>query len=308
MARTLETPVTLRETLQAEDKGFAKLVSLLAELSLAVVREIPRALGTTEGVNVYGEQQLQLDVWSNELFTRRLERSGLVRYLASEELDRAIDTGRGDYSVVLDPIDGSSNVGSNNLLGTIVGILHDQPLPARGRDLLASMYFLYGPYLELVIALRDGVYDFAVAGKGSGPERFLSNGRPLRIPEPGTIYGVGGLREKWTTRVRDFVETLERRQLKLRYSGSFVGDYNQVLKKGGFFAYPELVDAPQGKYRLQFEANPVAFITEKAGGRAITGTHRILDVEPMGIAQRVPTYVGTGELISEFEAFGREKS
>jgi fructose-1,6-bisphosphatase I len=193
-------------------------------------------------------------------------------------------------------------------MGTIVGIFHDQPLPARGKDLLASMYFLYGPYLELVIALGDGVYDFAVAGKGRGPERFLSNGRPLRLPEQGTIYGVGGLREKWTPRVRAFVERLERRQLTLRYSGSFVGDYNQVLKKGGFFAYPELVGAPQGKYRLQFEANPVAFITEKAGGKGSTGTGRILEVEPLGIAQRVPTYVGTADLISEFEAFGWEKS
>jgi fructose-1,6-bisphosphatase I len=98
---------------------------------------------------------------------------------------------------------------------------------------------------------------------------------------------------------------LEKRGLSLRYGGSFVGDYNQVLMKGGFFAYPELSDAPKGKYRLQFESNPIGFITELAGGRASDGINRILDVTPTSISQRVPTYVGNSNLVAEFETIYR---
>ncbi len=101
--------------------------------------------------------------------------------------------------------------------------------------------------------------------------------------------------------MREFVDRLEKSRLKMRYGGSFVGDYNQVLYNGGFFAYPSLLDAPDGKYRLQFESNPVGFITEKAGGKASTGFRSVLDVEPTGIAQRVPTYLGNKDLVAEFE-------
>ena len=139
----------------------------------------------------------------------------------------------------------------------------------------------------------------------------MSDGELHRLPKPPTVYGVGGLRDKWTPSVRSFVETLEKRRLSLRYGGSFVGDYNQVLHKGGFFAYPELTDAVEGKYRLQFESNPVGFITEKAGGKTSTGKGSILDVEPQSISQRIPTYLGDSELVEEFETayrgYTREK-
>ena len=101
--------------------------------------------------------------------------------------------------------------------------------------------------------------------------------------------------------MHQFVDKLEKKKLKLRYGGSFVGDYNQVLHNGGFFAYPSLVDSPQGKYRLQFESNPIGFITEKAGGKASTGTGNVLDLDPTDIAQRTPTYLGNKELVVEFE-------
>jgi len=104
---------------------------------------------------------------------------------------------------------------------------------------------------------------------------------------------------------RRFAERLEKMKLKFRYGGSFVGDYNQVLCSGGFFAYPDLIDAPDGKYRLQFESNPIGYITERAGGKASTGKGNILDVEPLSISQRVPTYLGNKELVSEFEDFSR---
>ena len=305
---TLKTRRTLRDIVGAEDRDLYRLVSLIADLTGLVQSRIPLELGLAGSVNVYGEKQLQIDVWSNDLFTKKLSRSGLVKRVASEEMDKVVEIGKGQYSVVLDPLDGSSNLKSNNLLGTIVGVYQDKPLPARGRDLLAAMYFLYGPFLQLVLSLKDGVRFFAAVGSGRGARRFMSDGVVHQLPKPPTVYGVGGLREKWTPRVREFVESLEKRKLSLRYGGSFVGDYNQVLNKGGFFAYPELADAPLGKYRLQFESNPVGFITEKAGGKASTGTGSILDVEPESISQRVPTYLGDSDLVQEFETLVRNRS
>ena len=292
----------LHELLESEDRSLSKLVYLLAELSLKISREIPRTLGMTEGMNVYGEQQAELDVWSNGLLTKRLLRSGLVREVASEEMDKVVKADQGEYSVAIDPLDGSSNIKTNNLVGTIIGIYHDKPLPAKGRNLLCALYFLYGPYLEAVVGIKNGVFFAAPAGRGLGASKFVSTGEPQRLPSKGSVYGIGGSRDKWTTRVRDFAERLEKKKLKFRYGGSFVGDYNQVLCSGGFFAYPELLDAPEGKYRLQFESNPIGFITERAGGRSSTGKGSILDVEPVSIAQRVPTYLGNRDLVSEFES------
>ncbi len=293
---------TLKDVIGTEERSLYKLISLIAQLSSQVREMIPRELGFAGGINPYGEKQLQLDVWSNDLFTKKLLKSGLVKRLASEEMEEVAESKAGEYSIVLDPLDGSSNLKSNNLLGTIVGVYREKPLPARGRDLHAAMYFLYGPYHQLVLALHDGVRTFAALGGGSDGMRFVSDGLIRQLPKPPTVYGIGGLREKWTPKVREFVETLETRKMSLRYGGSFVGDYNQVLTKGGFFAYPELTDAPEGKYRLQFESNPVGFITEKAGGRASTGKQSILDVVPSSIVQRIPTYLGDSELVREFES------
>lgn len=299
---------TLKDIIGTEERSLYKLISLVADLSTLVREMIPKELGFAGGVNPYGEKQLQIDVWSNDLFTSKLLKSGLVKRIASEEMESVAEAKVGEYSVVLDPLDGSSNLKSNNLLGTIVGVYRERPLPAKGRHLLAAMYFLYGPYHQLVLALQDGVRSFAALGKGTRGTKFVSDGLTRQLPRPPTVFGIGGLREKWTPRVREFVESLEKRKLSLRYGGSFVGDYNQVLVKGGFFAYPELTDAPEGKYRLQFESNPVGFITEKAGGRASTGTKNILDVEPTSIVQRVPTYLGDQDLVREFESNYQSKS
>ena len=298
---------TLKDVIAPEDPSLYKLTSLIADLTTLIRERIPRELGLAGSVNPYGEKQMEIDVWSNALFTKKLLRSGLVKRLASEEMGEVAESKSGEFSIVLDPLDGSSNLKSNNLLGTIVGVYREKPLPARGRDLQAAMYFLYGPFHELVLALHDGVRTFAELGKGSRSSRFVSDGLIRQLPKPPTVYGVGGLREKWTPKVRGFVDSLERRKLSLRYGGSFVGDYNQVLTKGGFFAYPELTDAPEGKYRLQFESNPVAFITEKAGGRASTGTGNILDINPSSIVQRVPTYLGDQDLVREFESMYQSK-
>lgn len=292
---------TLTNIVESEDQGLRKLLSLTAELSFEIVNKVPHALGSTEGVNIYGEKQTEIDVWANELLVTKLLKSGLVKHVASEELDTVKSAPKGEFSVVLDPLDGSSNLKSNNLVGTIIGVYHDLELPAKGRNLQAALYYLYGPYLECVLALQSGAYTLVGAASGKGGNRFIGSGEPYKLPGKGTVYGIGGARDKWVAKVKMFVDQLESQKMKMRYGGSFVGDYNQVFHNGGFFAYPELTDAPNGKYRLQFESNPVGYITIKAGGKASTGKMNILDVEPTAIDQRVATYVGNTDLVTEFE-------
>jgi fructose-1,6-bisphosphatase I len=292
---------SLAEVLGEEDRSFRRLILLLADQSLRISAQIPKTLGGTTRSNVYGEKQAEIDVWTNDLLTKKLAKSGLVKQVASEELEQPLEQKQGEFSVTLDPLDGSSNIKTNNLMGTIVGIYRETALPARGRDQFAAMYVLYGPYTQAVLALKQGVYIFVALSRTSAARGYVSDGSLHRLPEKGTIYGIGGLKEKWSPKVQTYVQSLETRGLKLRYGGSFVGDFNQVLYYGGVFAYPELVDAPNGKLRLQFESNPIAFITEKSGGKGSTGTGPILDVQPTKIDERVPTYVGNTDLINEIE-------
>src|SRR3989442_15255561 len=179
----------LRELLESEDRSLGKLVDLLAELSLRIVREIPRTLGMTEGVNVYGDQQTELDVWSNGLLTKRLLRSVLVRQVASEEMETVMSADHGEYTVALDPLDGSSNIKTNNLMGTIIGIYHDKPLPAAGHDLLSALYFLYGPYVEAVVGTKTGVYLASPAGGGTGGSELIPNQKARRIVSQSAASG-----------------------------------------------------------------------------------------------------------------------
>jgi len=251
--------------------------------------------------NVYGEQQLELDVWMNDLFVDALRESRLVSQVASEEMGEVKKVGRGRFSVVLDPLDGSSNVKSNNIFGTIFGIFDGADLPARGSDLFAAGYLIYGPATTLVYAAEGAVHEFVLGG-GGRPEEFLLIAEGLRLPPKGKLYGVGGHREKWIPEAKAFVSELERELMNLRYGGSFVGDFNQILHYGGFFAYPAQADKPAGKYRLHFESNPIAFIVEAAGGAGTTGKERILDVAPTGIEQTVPTHVGNRDLVDRFRA------
>jgi fructose-1,6-bisphosphatase I len=299
----MDDSITLKEVLEEYDPSLGKLVTLLSELAFEISMEIPRRKSVTGDRNTFGEMQLQIDRWSNELCEQSLMKTNLVRYFASEELPQPSENKTGEFTVVMDPIDGSSNVETNNLLGTIVGIYHDAAPPPKGRHLLASLYFLYGPYLELVLALKDGVREFYPIGRDNGvSERLVWDGHYAKFPDHPTVYGVGGLRVKWIQSVATFVNELERQELKLRYGGSLVGDFNQVLRKGGFFSYPQLVDELSGKYRLQYEANPIAFIAENAGGKASSGKQQILDIEPKSISQRVPFYVGNLELVKRFES------
>jgi fructose-1,6-bisphosphatase I len=283
------------------DRDLSLVLSRFAGLTTRIRRELPIRRDPAATRNVYGEQQLELDVWMNDLFVESLRKSKLVGQVASEEMREVKDLGRGRFSVVLDPLDGSSNVKSNNIFGTIFGIFDGRRLPARGSDLFAAGYLIYGPATTFVYATRAGVHEFVQRSAARSDEFWLIE-EGIRLPSKGKLYGVGGHRDRWIPEVKAFIGDLERELMNLRYGGSFVGDFNQILHYGGFFAYPAQVDKPAGKYRLHFESNPIAFIAEAAGGAGTTGRERILDVAPTGIDQTVPTYVGNQDLVDRFRA------
>ena len=280
------------------DPDLGRLLERVAGLAPRIRRELPVRRDPARTRNVYGEQQLELDVWMNDRFVDALRASKLVAQVASEEMGQVKEVGRGRFAVVLDPLDGSSNVKSNNIFGTIFGVFDRTQLPARGSELFAAGYMIYGPATTFVYATSTGVHEFVQGG--GPPNEFILIEEGLRLPPKGKLYGIGGHRDKWIPEVKAFAGELERELMNLRYGGSFVGDFNQILHYGGFFAYPAQVDKPAGKYRLHFESNPIAFIAEAAGGAGTTGTERILDVAATGIDQTVPTYVGNRDLIERF--------
>ncbi len=293
--------VTLPQHAANVDPDLGLLFEDFAPLTTRIRRELPIRRDPAETRNVYGEQQLELDLWINDVIVDELRESNLVSQVASEEMGEVLHLGRGRFSVVLDPLDGSSNVASNNLFGTIFGIYDRARLPARGAELFAAGYAIYGPATTFVYAARGRVHEF-VQGGGARPDEFFLVKEDVRLPPKPKLYGVGGHREMWIPPVKAFVAELERELMNLRYGGSFVGDFNQILHYGGFFAYPAQVDKLGGKYRLQFESNPIAFVAEAAGGAGTTGGERILDVEPKSLDQTVPTYVGNRELVERFRS------
>ena len=272
--------------------------------------------------NASGESVLAGDLYADELLGEAITAIDGVGSFVSEEREEAVDAGgavgsgdagdagdedgsdSGAYAVAIDPLDGSSNLRSNNAMGTVVGV-YDAPLPATGRDLVAAGYVLYGPITTMVVADGTGVREEVVERDGGGEDApAVSRSvveRDLTLPETPTVYGFGGRVPDWPADFRAYARSIED-ELKLRYGGAMVGDVNQVLTYGGIFAYPALRSAPEGKLRLQFEANPIAYIVERAGGASSDGAGSILDVEPEAVHQRVPLYVGNEALIERLEA------
>ncbi|EMA69928.1 class 1 fructose-bisphosphatase [Halorubrum distributum] len=261
--------------------------------------------------NASGESVLAGDLYADELLGEAITGVDGVGSFVSEEREEAVDAGGAvgsgpddAYAVAIDPLDGSSNLRSNNAMGTVVGI-YDAPLPASGRDLVAAGYVLYGPITTMVVADEAGVREEVVERDGGGADGSAVSRSvveaDLTLPRDPTVYGFGGRVPDWPADFRAYARSIED-DLKLRYGGAMVGDVNQVLTYGGVFAYPALRSAPEGKLRLQFEANPIAYIVERAGGASSDGTGSILDVEPEAVHQRVPLYVGNEALIERLEA------
>ncbi|EFW90296.1 fructose-1,6-bisphosphatase [Haladaptatus paucihalophilus DX253] len=244
--------------------------------------------------NPSGEIQMAADVWADEHLEAELTAIEGVGEFASEEREHVVDCGEG-LSVAIDPLDGSSNLKSNNSMGTIVGI-YDVPLPAKGTDLVASAFVLFGPITTMMVARDGSVTEYVIE---DGEQRVVTE--DVTLPDDPTVYGFGGRVPDWPEAFTAYARDVED-ELKLRYGGAMIGDVNQVLTYGGVFAYPGLESRPEGKLRLQFEGNPMAYIIESAGGRSSDGEQSILDVTPEELHQRVPLHIGNAELIDRLES------
>jgi fructose-1,6-bisphosphatase I len=271
----------------------------IASTSVQIRRALPFTTKLTKEVNPFGERQTEIDVFANELFASSLLATGLVGEVASEEMAES-RRGPGKFHVAMDPLDGSSNIATNNTLGSIFGF-YSSKLPCSGEHLVGSAFVTYGPMLTLTYTTGAGVNIFA-AVEGKEGNAFILLEENATIPEKPEVFGLGGQRRDWIEPVERFVSSLEDRGLKLRYGGTFVGDYNQVLRSGGVFGYPALKNKPRGKLRVLYEAAPMAFITKRAGGYASDGSNDILSIAPTALAETTPLYLGSSGLVREVES------
>jgi len=289
--------MSLIEFLRAEaGRDLSAIVDAVASTSLSVWRQIPLSTAYQEGRNPSGDRQMKIDLLANDAFVSSLLRTGVVAEVASEELERPA-VGEGHLHVAMDPLDGSSNVTTNNPLGSIFGV-YSSGLPCSGRKMLAAIFVTYGPMLTLTFSLGGGVQRFTLVEQ-EGKRTFELHEGSITLPSKEEVYGLGGLRKEWIPPVEKFVSSLEQRGMKLRYGGTFVGDYNQVLRYGGIFGYPALRAKPRGKLRILYELAPMALITEKAGGSASDGEVPLLSIEPSELAETSPGYLGNTSLVEE---------
>lgn len=294
--------IDLRRHLRSQDIGdnLVHLICEIAEASKYVINAVRTGdLGVAGTSNLYGEEQLALDVLSDRIMRKRLVKSGVVCNIASEEMDEIYQVtadSDGLYSVAYDPLDGSSLVDVNLAVGTIVSIFAGCDLFQEGRKQVAAMYILYGPRVSLVYSVGNGVHEFTM----NQLMEFTLSRENVKMAPAGNIYSPGGLRNKYHEGDEKFIRYMEAKGSKLRYSGGFVPDINQVLMKGkGIFMYPALNGSPDGKLRLLFELNPMAFLIEHAGGAATNGKMPILDLKPQCLDQRAPIYIGCIEDVNK---------
>ncbi len=305
---------------------------LLTGITLAgkmVAAEVRRAglndvLGATDDVNVQGEVQQQLDVFANNALIHCLGSRGNVGVLASEENENPVvvrdsrDGNHGDeYVVVFDPLDGSSNIDLNVSVGTIFAIFRrdsaDTDSPEKdvlkpGIEQLAAGYVLYGSSTMLVYTTGDGVDGFTLDPMIGA---FVLSHPKIKMPEKGNIYSVNeAYADSFPTYCRHYLHWLKSGTddtvYRSRYIGSLVADFHRTLLKGGIFMYPGTGIYKDGKLRLMYEANPIAFLAEQAGGLATTGFERILDIEPTDIHQRTPLFVGSRYEMEQLHAFAKK--
>ena len=277
---------------------LASITEAIARASISVWDSVPSKSGFLSETNPSGEIQKAIDVYSNDAFVEALTATELVSEVASEEMPEPVEA-KGGVAVAMDPLDGSSNVDTNNPLGSIFGF-YSKKLPASGRSLTGALYVTYGTMVTLTFSFGKGVHRFVAVRTGSEMS-FELLGVNLKLPAKPEVYGFGGPRKEWIPPVARFWESLEERGLRNRYCGTFVGDYNQVIARGGIFSYPALVKKPRGKLRVLYECAPMAYINEQAGGYASDGSVNILDLEPKNLAETSPLYIGSSDLVHEIE-------
>jgi fructose-1,6-bisphosphatase I len=293
----------LEEGLSDVERDVAKVYDAIARTSQQIAKQLPFRLGMTNQLNPFGEKQAELDVFTNDSFARALLDTGRVGWVASEELETPL----GGFSqtseslaVAMDPLDGSSNIITNNPLGSIFGIWRGG-LPKKGRELVAAAFVTYGPTLTLTLCADKRVDQYVELREGNNTGKFVLAYKGLQLPQKPEVYGFGGTRSEWIPAVERFVSNLEARGMRLRYGGTFIGDYNQILQRGGIFSYPAHKNKPEGKLRISYETAPVSFINELAGGSSSNGSISILEIVPKSLNQTSAFYVGNRNLVSELD-------
>jgi fructose-1,6-bisphosphatase I len=305
----------------ADAQDLSALMSRIALAGKLIARRLTRAglvedaLGFTGRTNVQGESVKKMDVFANQVFISVFEQSGLVCRLASEEMEKPYyipeNCPLGRYTLLYDPIDGSSNVDINLNVGSIFSIRRQQgedrdgtaaDLLQHGRDQLAAGYILYGPSTMLVYSIGTGVHAFTL---DPSLGEFILSSENIQIPTHGPVYSVNeGNFWQWDESIRDYTRYVHRHEgYTARYSGALVGDIHRILFQGGVFLYPGTVKKPEGKLRLLYESAPLAYLIEQAGGKASTGTQNILDVIPDRLHARTPLIIGSQEDVELVESF-----
>lgn len=312
----------LRNT--GQESEMNRLLTSIKLAAKVVNREINKAgladiLGSAGNQNVQGEDQQKLDVFANQKFIQALVNREVVCGICTEEDDDFIQVNKDAHFIMLmDPLDGSSNIDVNVSVGTIFSIYQRvSPLgsPPELRDFLqpgsaqiAAGYVLYGSSTMMVISTGDGVNGFTL--DPSLGTFFLSH-RGMRFPEKARIYSVNeGNYKAFPEGVKKFLEECRNKSepFSLRYIGSLVSDFHRNLLQGGIYMYPPTKKDKKGKLRLLYEANPMAFLAEQAGGKATDGFDRILDIRPSELHQRVPLMIGTARLVDRVDELMSEHS
>ena len=270
-----------------------------AELRVAGLKGM---LGSTGHTNVQGEAVQQLDQYANQMFVQNLLRVPAVSDLVSEEMEENLHLARhkGEYALLFDPIDGSSNLDVNLTIGSIFSVRRPGDVLAPGHCQIAAGYIAYGPATVCVLAMRQHGVHFFTLDPSIG--EFIWTHGPVTMPQRGKTYGANEANmEDWTPRVRDFLDWLRGgSRHSTRYSGALVGDFHRIVVDGGVYLYPGDSKHPQGKLRLLYEAAPLAYIADCAGGRAVSEEENILQIVPTSIHQRTPLIIGSHEEIDRF--------
>ena len=326
---TLQQFVMRRERAFAGATGdFTFLMNGIALAAKIISREVNKAglvdiLGLTGRRNVQGEDVQKLDEFSNETMIMSLERTETVCVMASEEAADPIPVSPpyecGKYVVLFDPLDGSSNIDVGAPIGSIFSIYRresgDGPggladILRPGTDLVASGYVIYGSSTVFLYSTGEGVHAFTL---DPSLGEFLLHDEAMTMPEPARIYSINEANAPyWSEPVLRWLDSLKtegRDVYTARYIGSLVADFHRNLLRGGIFAYtPDTKDPgkPQGKLRLLYEAIPLAFLAEGAGGAASDGTGRILEIQPQSLHQRTPLYIGNRDEVEKVELFHRQ--
>ena len=307
---------------------LSRILSAIRLASKIVNQEINKAgvathiLGAAGSENIQGEQQQKLDVYADEKFINAIEARGVVCGIGSEENDDFIafeseKCRNGKYVLLMDPLDGSSNIDVNVSIGTIFSVFERKsPVGTEaqlsdflqiGDNQVAAGYVIYGSSTMLVFTTGNGVHGFTY---DPGIGTFILSHPDMKFPEGGKIYSVNeGNYNNFELGVKQYIKYCQEidaptnRTYTGRYIGSLVADFHRNLIKGGIYIYPATTNAPNGKLRLLYECSPLAFLAEQAGGKASTGEGRVMEVDPTELHQRVPYFVGSKEMVEMAEEY-----